>query len=148
MESVFFEYFLYIGLWVYTFKSAFKGATSEIISLIFFSLAFSSAVVLYRSNNIESLIISISIFSIIYIFGLHIASSHKKSSVFQFIFGLFVGAFKFLTYLTCLTTICMLINATPDSFLQNQIVQIILPYSISLKDAILKYNNSIGAFKI
>jgi predicted neutral ceramidase superfamily lipid hydrolase len=138
MQEIIFEYFLNAGLWIFVFKSGFKGGNSELISLIFFIVSFLGGVLVFQRNSVQSIILSLSVFSLIYLYGLFIAFQKKRGGYLQFFTGLIVGFVKFFVFLTCVTAVAMLIDSVPEAYIANSLVQMILPYAEYIKDLILK----------
>ncbi|WP_342261901.1 hypothetical protein [Alphaproteobacteria bacterium endosymbiont of Tiliacea citrago] len=125
-------------LFIYSIiKGVLKGGTSELVSLIFLVIAFSSAVYVFQSAFYRT-IISIFLFISIYIFGLFIAYLMESHSTFEKISGAVIGVVKFFIFLTIITIIALFMDSVPSIYKNNFFVYWIYQPSVDLKDAIEK----------
>jgi len=128
-------------------KSAARGFTSELISLIGTTIASGVALLAYKPG-VKYALISIAIFSVIQALGLYIAFSNRRFGYVQAVFGACLGAAKFLLFLIVITSIVLATNITasefasnnasyeanlPQQFVENRVIKAILPYSNAIK---------------
>lgn len=150
---MFFKYFLVVMFCLFIIKSAARGFTSELISLIGTTIASGVALFAYKPG-VKYAIISIAIFSVIQALGLYIAFSNRRFGYVQTVFGACLGALKFLLLLIVVTSIVLATNITspaagsdiqfsgnnavhevnlPQQFVENSVIKAILPYSSAIK---------------
>ena len=128
---MFFKYFILTMFFIFLLKSASRGFTSELISLIFTSVGASTALFLYKPG-IKFSLIAIAIFAVIQAVGLYLAFSNKRSGTFQMLGGIALGIFKFFLLLMVGTSIVIATNLAAAEFMENSMVQVVLPFAKSI----------------
>lgn len=123
-----FKYFLLSTFALALFKGAMKGATSELISLVFMLIGLCSGYFLYKPS-MRYMMISGAVFLGIYNLGLFISYTNRRSGMFEMLFGIVIALFKFFLLLTIVTAIAMKMDVAPSQFLENDMVQLILNYA-------------------
>ena len=131
MNTMFFKYFLFAMFFIFLVKSAARGFTSELISLIFTSVAAATALAVYKPG-IKYALISMAIFCVIQATGLYVAFSNKRSGSIQMLGGIALGIFKFFLLLTVATAIVLATNLGACEFMEHNMVQVVLPYAKSI----------------
>ncbi len=133
-----FKYFLLSSFGLALLKSAIRGGTSEFISFIFAVVGLIAGLIIYQPN-LKYILISVLIFSIIYIYGLFIAMRKRKSGPFEMITGVFVGIMKFFFFLTFLVTISIAFDLLPPIAMENEMIKMVYPHAKDFKENYLKY---------
>ena len=138
-----FKYFLSIFCFIFILKSAFRGFTSEAISLIATIISSFLGISLYiYKPNTKNLCLSIAIYLIIQSIGSYIAINNKRYGLFQFLGGMVLGFVKFVLLLIF---VLYIINQNPNlypfpqAFLESDIVKFILPYVNAISDLVSKF---------
>lgn len=135
---MFLKYFLIISFLVFLFKSAIRGLNSELISLVGTTIAATTAIMVYQPK-MKYMFISAAIFCVIQALGLFLAFNRRQKGVGQFFGGMILGVFKFLLLLTVATSIALAMNLEMQEFLDNQMVQIVLPYAKKMQFIFAKF---------
>ncbi len=128
---MFFQYFILTMFFVFLVRSAARGFTSELISLVFTTIAASTSLFLYKPS-IKYALISVAIFSVIQSIGLYVAFSNKRAGTFQLLCGIALGIFKFFLLLTVATSIVLATNLIAPEFMENNMIKVVLPYAKSM----------------
>lgn len=128
---MFFKYFLFTMFFVFLVKSAMRGFTSELISLVFTTIAAVTALVVYKPG-MKYALASIAIFCVIQAIGLYVAFSNKRSGNIQMLGGIALGIFKFFLLLMVATSIVVATNLAAPEFMEQTMIQVVLPYASSI----------------
>jgi hypothetical protein len=99
MQTIWFQRFLMFVFCLSIIKGAKKGATSELISLIFFCCGIALMSISYKNTQ------KIILFSLVYSLGLFLAYCYQKRGVMQAIFGGIIGVIKFFIMLSTMIAI-------------------------------------------
>lgn len=129
---MFFKYFILTSCCIFILKGTFRGLTSSAISLAFTVLAALFSLLLYKPSFIM-MFVSVVAFCAIQAFGLYIASKYKRTGIFQYTGGLFIGILEFAVILTLITSLALAFNLASKEFLENEMVQTILPYASKIQ---------------
>jgi|GEM_PF-4124083 len=123
---VLFQVFLAISLFFMAFRGWVRGWKSELISMGSGLIGLLAALSIYRPGA-KHFVVSVSIFSAIYLFGLAKSGNYKSERKLDMIFGLLVSMIKFVLLVAILLAIGMAFDFVPKEYLDSAIFKILKP---------------------
>lgn len=130
--------FLFLSFCFSTIKGAMRGWKSELISFVSGVCGVFAAFGVYRPG-VKYFVTSAMVFSLIYLFGLFKSSKYKNKGVFDMIFGMIIGAIKFVIVISILLAIGIAFDVVPKHFLDNGILKHLTPLANWMHHSFVTY---------